>query len=317
MTAFIAENNEADQRIDAILATRFPERSRAYWQEHITSGAVQINQAHVTPHHRVKSGDSITIAMSARHSAITASALPLEIVYEDDQVMVINKPAQLITHPAHANTKDSVAGRLIAYNAKNKHAVYDAENPISQMRPGIVHRLDKDTSGVMIVAKTKEAMSFLAKQIQAHQAKKTYLALLYGHLEQSPLTIHTWLNRHTGDRRKMAVSAPEQGRESETIFQINKLITDAKGDRVTLVEASPITGRTHQIRVHASHIGHPVLGDATYGSHESQQLSLRLGLKRQFLHAHQLTIRLPSTRQPHTFTAPLPPDLSKVLNQFK
>lgn len=323
MPNFVVNKTEVGLRLDKAISARFPTHSRATWQQLIKTGEVTVNGIRTEPRFTLRGGEAIEYPEIEQNPVWQPPLLKdaehqnLEILYEDRQVLVINKPFGLITHPAHAHTDDSVVHRIINHDHSISSAVYDPQNLISTMRPGIVHRLDKDTSGVMIIAKTKDAMSFLAKQIQNRRVTKMYHALVWGHVEQSPLELNTWLNRDKSDRRKMAVSEPDRGREATTIFSIVHLLESPKGERATLLEAKPITGRTHQIRVHASHIGHPILGDEVYGSHESKLLSEHIGLKRQFLHAHSLTILLPSTNKTQTFTAPLPPDLQKALDYFK
>lgn len=325
MKKYVALEADSTKRLDKLLSELHPEFSRTWWQDQIEAGRILVNNQIKKNRYAIIESDVITYDLpkiqtspiSYKLKATSSATNNLNIVFEDDNVLVINKPHGLITHPAHANTKDSLVHRVVQYNKDVKNAVYDPTNPISLMRPGIVHRLDKDTSGAIIVAKNKQAMSHLAKQIQEKKAQKTYLALLYGWLEESPITVTTFLNRDKYDRRKIAVSEPEKGREATTIFTIKERLTNDKGDKVTLVEASPITGRTHQIRVHAAHLGHPVIGDQYYGFKESENLSDRLGLHRQFLHAYQLAIRLPNHPERTTFTADLPDDLIKCLAQFR
>jgi 23S rRNA pseudouridine1911/1915/1917 synthase len=335
MKNFVVKASEAGERLDKVISIRFKEFSRVVWQEQIKSGQVLVNNNPVDPRHIVLQDDHIKyeIPQKTHNLPPTNYKLPiLDIIFENDSVIVINKPAGIITHPAHANTEDSVVHRILAHDQKIAKAVYDPNSEISNMRPGIVHRLDKDTSGVMIVAKTKEAMTHLAKQIQEKRAQKTYIALLFGHLAQDDITVHNWLNRDLHDRRKVAVTTPEQacpqrqqeadlrgerGREAETFFHIVSLLTNHKGDKITLVEAKPITGRTHQIRVHAAHLGHPVLGDTMYYTHESKLLSERLGIKRQLLHAKTLAIRLPKEANKTTFNAEIPDDINNILKDFK
>jgi 23S rRNA pseudouridine1911/1915/1917 synthase len=309
------------QRLDKALAETFPHYSRVAWQNAIVNGLVMVNGAIVLPRHTIKIDDEISIDKK-RLDTISLpnfdnhSSSDIDIIYEDQSVLVINKPIGLITHPAHANTEDSVVHRVLQYNQTIGQAVYDPKNSVSLMRPGIVHRLDKDTSGVLIIAKTKQAMTYLAKQIESRKVTKIYQALLYGWLDEKETTVHNYLNRDTNDRRKMTVVEEGKGREATTIFRITNRLTNQKGDNATLAEAELLTGRTHQIRVHAASLHHPVLGDQTYTFKEARDLSDRLGLKRQFLHAAELTISLPDSKQPKTFTAPMPNDLKNILKQF-
>ncbi len=323
MTDFVVNESEAGERLDKMLASRFPDYSRTLWQQAVVAGQVTVNNQPALPRYLLRMGDRVVAEAPDLIHEIEAAldikpiGKELPILYEDANVIVINKPVGLITHPAHAHNEDSVVHRLIAHDYSIKDAVYDATNPKSVMRPGIVHRLDKDTSGVLIIAKTKTSMAFLAKQIQTRTVKKLYQTLLYGWLEQPETVVNTWLNRDTSDRRKMTVTKEGIGREAKTIFRLKSTLTTLKGEKATLVEAEPITGRTHQIRVHAAQLHHPVLGDQVYTIKEARDFSDRLGLKRQFLHADQLTIRLPGETTPRTFTAPLPDDLEQVFKQFR
>lgn len=334
MQEFEVNQNQKNERLDKVLAAQFTQVSRVHWQELIKVGKVRVDGSVVPQKHKVKMGERIEIRADISPSQgprITGNA-DVDVIYEDNDILVINKPSGLVTHPAHAYTDDSVVHRIISYDRSITEAVYDPANPVSVMRPGIVHRLDKDTSGVLIVAKNKQAMSFLAKQIQNKQAEKTYLTLLYGWLENEEIKVENYLGRDIHDRRKMAIVDEERacpqrqqeaalrggrGRQSKTIFRLKQRLKTIKGDKASLVEASPITGRTHQIRVHANHLGHPVLGDSVYTFKEAADLSNRLGLKRQFLHALKLSIRLPNQTTKTTFTAPLPDDLCKALSQFR
>jgi 23S rRNA pseudouridine1911/1915/1917 synthase len=320
MKNFTVKSSEVGERLDKIISARYKEFSRVAWQDQIKAGKVLVNDESADPRHIIHHNDHIQYEFpisTYNLQSTTYNLLILDIIFENDSVLVINKPAGIITHPAHANTTDSVVHRILAYDKSIANAVYDADKEISRMRPGIVHRLDKNTSGVMIVAKTKDAMTHLAKQIQDKRAQKTYIAILFGHLEQDDLTVHNWLNRDINDRRKVAITTPDSGREAETFFHIVSLLTNHKGDKITLVEAKPITGRTHQIRVHAAHLGHPVLGDSMYYTHESKLLSERLGIKRQLLHAKTLSIRLPKEANRTTFDANIPNDILNILKDFK
>ncbi|MFA6081954.1 MAG: RluA family pseudouridine synthase [Patescibacteria group bacterium] len=308
---------ESGVRLDKILATRFPKNSRSTWQGLIENNAVMVNDHPIKSRYLTQVNDVVTIQKHSEPEIAVTKSADLDIIFENRDVVVINKPFGLITHPAHSHTEDSVAQRIIFYDPTIKNAVYDPESKISLMRPGIVHRLDKDTSGAMIIAKNKSAMTFLANQIQKHLAQKTYLALIYGWLEQDEITVTNFLGRDQNDRRKMALVSAEKGREAITEIKIVSQLRSKKGDKVTLIEARPITGRTHQIRVHCAYLGHPVMGDKVYTFKEASDLSARVGLHRQFLHASTLEIRLPESDTRSTFTAPLPADLEKALHQFE
>jgi len=224
-------------------------------------------------------------------------AIPFGILYEDDDVLVIDKPAGLPVHPAPGHPGHTLVNAILAYLSFTP----DTGDPL---RPGIVHRLDMNTSGVMLVAKDRAARADLVRQFKSHNVTKVYFALVKGHLAPEHGVIEAPIGRDTRNRKRMAVAAEDQGRAARTRYRVVRYIDD-----YTLLEAVPETGRTHQIRVHLAAIGHPVVGDATYGVKSAH-------LSRQFLHSHRLGFRLPSTGEYVEFESALPSDLKKALKEF-
>ncbi len=282
------------ERVDRFLARQLPDRSRAQVQELIREGRVRVDGATVKPSYRLVAGDRVVAQVPPlERPALRPQAIPLDILYEDDDVLVVNKPAGLVVHPAPGHESGTLVNALLAYDPTL--AQTDTE------RPGIVHRLDKGTSGLIIVARNPAALQHLQREFKARRVEKTYLALVEGHLQPPQGLIDAPIGRHPRQRRRMAVLA-QGGREAQTEYHVLEYL-----DRYSLVEVHPLTGRTHQIRVHLAAVGHPVVGDRVYG-HRRQHLDL----DRPFLHAWKLTLTLPGGEK-RTFVAPLPPDLRRTL----
>lgn len=304
-----------DQRIDRWLADSLPDRSRTEIQRWIKEGRIAVAGAPAKANLRLAEGQLITIDIPAAPAAPTVMAedFPLSIVYEDDDLLVIDKPAGMVVHPAPGHS----AGTLV--NAVLHHCP-DIAGVGGERRPGIVHRLDKETSGLIVVAKHDSAHRNLQSQFKARTIYKEYLALLEGRLHPDHGRITAPIGRHPVDRKRMAVLAPDlatgrsEGRAAVTDFQVLEVYTAPVYGRSTslatfsFVKAVLHTGRTHQIRVHFAWLQHPVVGDTVYGFKTP-----RLPLARQFLHAHRLRLRLPSTGEEREFVAPLPADLAEVL----
>ena len=288
--------NEGGQRIDRYLAQQRPDLSRSSVQKLIEDGMVTVGGRRVRSSYRLRIGDVIglTVPPPALLQA-QPEAILLVIVYEDDDMLVIDKPAGLVVHPAPGHTSGTVVNAVLAHAPEMLSLGQDAE------RPGIVHRLDKDTSGLLVVAKNEQALRFLASQFKERSTEKTYLALVHGHLSPTHGEIDAPIGRDPRYRQRMAVVAG--GREAQTGYHVLRYVGD-----YTLLEAMPHTGRTHQIRVHFASIGHPVAGDPVYGPRRPIP-----GLSRQFLHATRLRLRLPSTGEVREFCAPLPADLATAL----
>jgi 23S rRNA pseudouridine1911/1915/1917 synthase len=293
--------------------------SRSYVQTLIEHGYVLVNgQPMRKTSHTVSAGEVyITQGVIKGEKGylptkLSADHQPLDILFEDDSMLVVNKPAGLIVHPTSAISQTSLVQQALSHAPNMALALYDPTSPISYLRPGVVHRLDSDTTGVVVFAKTRTSMLALSQQFQRRTVKKQYRALLNGHVQTQELR-HA-LYRPTGSRR-MEVSKRGEGRQAITAIELRKTYSVKLG-AVSDVQCSIYTGRTHQIRVQSSHIGHPVLGDSLYGNAESQTITAALGVKRQMLHAWQLGIQHPLSGRLLLFEAPLAEDFQTVLTNI-
>ena len=282
-------------RLDAWLAAAHPAISRSRWKQLIEAGHVFLNGIVVRKSNTaLSSGTEISCTLPEPEPVgLVATDIPLAILYEDADLIVLNKPAGLVVHPAPGHAADTLVNALL-------HHCADLQGIGGELRPGIVHRLDKDTSGVLVVAKNEAAVAALVAQFSSHSVRKEYLALVWGALKKPSGTVELPVGRHPVHRQKMAVT--EKGRPAVTHYE-----TLAAGPLATLLRVRIETGRTHQIRVHLAHLGHPVVGDSTYGR-ARQGLPDTLSIPRQMLHAHVLEIAHPRDGRPLAFTAPPPPD---------
>ena len=282
-------------RLDAWLAAAHPAISRSRWKQLIEAGHVFLNGIVVRKSNTaLSSGTEISCTLPEPEPVgLVATDIPLAILYEDADLIVLNKPAGLVVHPAPGHAADTLVNALL-------HHCADLQGIGGELRPGIVHRLDKDTSGVLVVAKNEAAVAALVAQFSSHSVRKEYLALVWGALKKPSGTVELPVGRHPVHRQKMAVT--EKGRPAVTHYE-----TLAAGPLATLLRVRIETGRTHQIRVHLAHLGHPVVGDSTYGR-ARQGLPADLKIPRQMLHAHVLEIAHPRDGRPLAFTAPPPPD---------
>ena len=289
---------EAGQRIDRFLAER-TQLSRSAIQRLARDGHVTAGGAPVEPAYKVRAGEAVVVDVPDAVPALSllGEDIPVDVLYEDDDVLVVNKPAGLVVHPAHGHPSGTLVNAVVGK--------ITADTGRDAARPGIVHRLDKDTSGVMIVAKNDVAQLALARQLQGRRFEKEYLALVWGDPGDQPAVVEAPVMRDTADRRRMAVRAG--GRESTTRFSRIASYGDGSGRRA-LLHVRPLTGRTHQIRVHLAFARLPIVGDPVYGRKGAD----RDGLGRQFLHAWRLAVNLPHAG-PKTFTAPLAADLRAYL----
>ena len=299
---------EAGQRIDKYIADEIPELSRSVVQRLIKQGRVTVGGEATKSSYRVEAGDEIVVRIPPPESLeVRPESIPLDIVYEDEDIMVVNKPAGMVVHPAYGHRTGTLVNAVLAHCP-------DLAGVGDDLRPGIVHRLDKDTSGLIIVAKNDAAQRQLQRQFKRREVHKVYVALLEGRLEPAQGVIEAPIGRDKKRRKRMAVV--EGGREARTEYTVVEYFggEGGKGSRpYTLVEAEPETGRTHQVRVHFSSIGHPLAGDPVYGFRK-QRLS---GLRRQFLHAQTLGFRLPGSDEHIELTAELPDDLRAVLEELR
>ncbi len=294
--SFIADKTGI--RLDKYVSEECSELSRTHAQKLINSGHITVNDRVAKVGLKLKVGDRVDIIIPpTAPTSLLPEAIPLNIIYEDDDLLVVDKPAGLAVHPAPGHPSHTLV------NAVLSHLPGLAETDDS-LRPGIVHRLDKDASGIMVVAKNNAAQLNLIDQFKARSVVKAYMVLVKGHLTPEDGIIEAPIGRDPRNRKRMAVVAEAEGREARTRYNVVKYIGN-----YTLLEVKTETGRTHQIRVHLSAIGYPVVGDATYGV-KSDYLS------RQFLHACRLGFKLPSTGEYVEFTSNLPPDLEQALKDI-
>jgi 23S rRNA pseudouridine1911/1915/1917 synthase len=279
-------------RLDKYLAEKYPDLSRSLLQRLIKQGFILINDSVAKASQKLSAGDSIYLELPPPEKILLAAEhIPVDIIYEDDDLLVLCKPAGLVVHPSPGHTAHTLVNALLA-------RCPDLASFGNTMRPGIVHRLDKDTSGLMIVAKNSRTQQYLMNQFKARSVSKGYLVLVKGRLTPGEGIIDAPLGRDPSNRKRMAVVSV--GRQARTRFKIKEYL-----DGYTLLDITTETGRTHQIRVHLAAIGYPVVGDAEYGVRSSI-------LKRQFLHAYRLGFRLVSG-QCREFICELPPDLKNCL----
>ena len=296
----ILQADRAGVRVDKYIAEAVPDLSRAAVQRLMDEGRILVNGSAVKPSHRLELGDTISVLIPPpKTTEIVAETIPLDVVYEDSDIIVVNKPAGMVVHPAFGH----VGGTLV--NAVLAHCP-DLSGVGGELRPGIVHRLDKDTSGLIVVAKGDTALRNLQAQFKGREVRKVYLALAEGHVTPATGLIDAPIGRDPKARKKMAVVA-KGGREAQTEYQVRE-----NYEAHTLVEAHPLTGRTHQIRIHMAFIGHPIAGDPIYGFRKQRARSPRL-----FLHAARLGFRLPGSGEWREFQAPLPADLAAVLEDMR
>lgn len=294
-------------RLDRWLAERLPEHSRAEVQRWIEAGQVTRGERPLKASYRVSAGDVLSVEVPATEAyTVEPEAIPLDILYEDRDLLVINKAAGMVVHPAAGHWHGTLVNAVL-------HHAPDLEGVGGVRRPGIVHRLDKDTSGVIVVAKNDATHRALQAQFKAREVEKTYLALVAGVLQPPAGEIDAALGRDPRDRKRIAVLPAAKGRPSRTQYEtLTVYRARSSGERFSLLACHPLTGRTHQIRVHLEYIHHPIVGDPLYGGRRK----LPFACPRLFLHAHRLRFRLPSTDAPVEFIAPLPEDLQGVLERL-
>lgn len=291
---------EEGERLDRYLVGRLAGLSRATVQKLIEEGDVLVNHAPARSSYRVAQGDVVEVSLRPAEREAEAVPIPLDVLYEDGAIVVLNKPAGLVVHPAHGHVSDTLVNALLARYPELQSW------PAEEGFPGLVHRLDRDTSGVLLVARTVPVRDALRAQFKAGTVRKVYLALVIGRPRLNRARIEAPIARDTRERKRMAV-ASEGGREAITEYEVIEPLGS-----YALLEVRPVTGRTHQIRVHLAAIGHPVVGDRVYGPERQ-----RLALDRVFLHAAELTFRHPISGDEMTFRAPLPPELEEVLSRLR
>lgn len=314
--SLVAPAAAAGARLDRWLAQQLPQHSRTTLQVWIKEGRILVNNGVVRPNHRLAEDDDVMIPAPPppTTSRLNAEAIALDILYEDADILVVNKPAGMVVHPAPGHPTGTLVNAVL-------HHCPDLDGVGGERRPGIVHRLDRDTSGVMVVAKHDRALAALQRQFKQHSVFKQYVALVEGKLKDDHGEIDAPIGRHPTDRKRQAVlpqddSGTHRSRDALTEYTVvarySTAVRDAQGHgNFTLLHAHPITGRTHQIRVHLAWYGHPIVGDPIYGLRTP-----RLNAPRLCLHAQTLRLRLPSSGEEATFTAPLPSDLAGFLHMI-
>ena len=296
MEIIVEENDK--KRIDAFLADK-TEFSRVAIQRLIEEEKITVNGRNVKASYKVQNGDKIIIQIvEAKETSLEAQNIPLEVLYEDDDIIVINKPKGMVVHPANGNPDGTLVNAVMAICKESLSGIG------GEIRPGIVHRLDKDTSGAIIVAKNDKAHINLSEQIKNHEVEKTYIALVRGAVPENEATINMPIGRSTKDRKKMAVT--KSGKNAVTHFKVLK-----RYNNYTLLEVKIETGRTHQIRVHLSEIGHPIIGDNVYSNGKNEW-----GIEGQCLHAKSIKFRHPISQKEMFIEAPLPEYFFNIINKF-
>ncbi|MBC8231929.1 RluA family pseudouridine synthase [bacterium] len=311
---YIVNEDESGLRLDHFLTMKEEVLSRSFIQKLIKEKSITVNGNPSKPSYKLRDNDQVEVIVpEPEPSHAQPEDIPLNVLYEDDVLVVINKPAGMVTHPAPGNRSGTLVNAILAY-CSNLSGIGGVQ------RPGIVHRLDKDTSGVLVVAKNDFAHQSLAAQFKEHQVKKIYLALICGIPAQDDGTIIAPIGRSIRNRKKMAVTNI-RSREATTHFKVIE-----RYDSLSFVEVMPETGRTHQIRVHFAHIGHPVVSDQVYGggrkraineAHSPEVKKMIAELNRQALHAHLLGFLHPSTEEYMEFIAPIPEDIQAVLDVLR
>jgi 23S rRNA pseudouridine1911/1915/1917 synthase len=310
--SFTVAESEAGHRLDAIVASRLPTLSRSGAARLIRAGHVTVSGHIKKPGYLTKPGDIVqTEVPSEEPVTCQPEPIPISILHEDQDVIVLDKPAGLVVHPGAGHKGGTLVNALL-YHSPGLDGIGDPD------RPGIVHRLDKETSGTMVVAKSRLAYESLSRQFKMREVRKIYLALAYGEVKKAAGIIDLPIGRHPKHRKKMSIKS-RQSRPTETRWQIKEAFAE-----VTLLEIDLRTGRTHQVRVHCAAMGHPVVGDATYGKKRRWQKVLSgttlEGLKiarRQMLHAWKLTFVHPRTGRKMHCESPLPSDMASVLDALR
>lgn len=314
----LVDESEHNRRLDAVVAAHLPDCSRSLAANLIANHKILVDNQPKKPGYRVKSGEQILGRIPAPEPVeYKPEPIPLDILYQDRHIVVLNKPAGLVVHPAPGHASGTLVNALL-------HHCPDLGGIGGEIRPGIVHRLDKDTSGTMVVAKNAAALEALAKQFKDRTVHKTYLALVYGQLKKDAGTIDLPIGRHPVHRKQMSTTT-RKGRRAETSWRVCE-----KFKGITLLELTLKTGRTHQIRVHCAAMGHPVVGDQVYCSRKQLKDMDRLfsgksspmvaqlkAVPRQMLHAWRLRLTHPSTGEIMTFESAIPTDMETVIEKLR
>jgi len=301
MDELVIISDTSGQRIDIWLSDKINKYSRTYFQKLIDEKRVTVNEKAVKSNYRLKNGDTVRVEIpEPLRLDVKPEKIDLDILYEDEYIIVVDKPKGMVVHPAFGN----YSGTLV--NALMEHCKENLSDINGVIRPGIVHRIDKDTSGVLVVAKTNMAHEKLAEKLKSHDIKRVYIALVHGTISEDSGKIDAPIGRHRVERKKMAVNV-KSGRRAVTHFKVLERFKDA-----TYIEVTLETGRTHQIRVHMAYIGHPVIGDTIYG-----RKNHKFDINGQALHAMILGFEHPVTDEYMEFKAKIPRYFLKLLDEFR
>jgi len=316
---FVVDENFDQKRIDQVVAQQYPKISRSKVSKIIKTELLKLNgEILKDPSHKVKSGDQIEFENLKEETInLIPKKMDLNIIFEDQDIIIIDKPIGMVVHPGAGNYEDTMVNGLL-YHCKNKLSGMNGED-----RPGIVHRIDKDTSGLLVVAKNDQAHAFIAKQFEEHSIKRSYLVFVYGILRPLHGKIETLIGRNKKKKKKMSADVI-RGKDAITNYETLEVFKGNKIPDISLVKCILETGRTHQIRVHMSHKGNPILGDQTYGKKikkirgiDQEFEEILKSLKRQALHAHTLGFIHPTTNEEVFFASELPDDLNKLKNRLE
>ena len=300
MKEYIVSQEEKGKRLDTYIPSVDTDITRTSEQRLIEDGNILVNGKNAKVSYKIQENDKISVEIpEPKQIELKAQNIPIEIIYEDSDIIVVNKPKGMVVHPANGNPDGTLVNAIMAICKDSLSGIG------GEIRPGIVHRIDKDTSGLLIVAKNDNAHVKMSEQIKNHEVKKTYIALVRGVFKENEATIDMPIGRSTSDRKKMAVN--KNGKNAVTHFKVLERFRN-----YTLLEVKIETGRTHQIRVHLSQIGYPVVGDTTYSNGKNEW-----GIKGQCLHAKSLKFKHPVTGKEMFIEAPLPEYFEEVLQELR
>lgn len=305
----VPKKDEEGKRVDLFLKEKYPEYSRSYFAKLAKLGNIKVLGKTIKPSYELKEGDRVEVDLIEIDNGLEVKPadIPLDIIYEDKDVIVINKQPSLVVHPAVGNYENTLVNALVNYLPEIKNTIRDENQSISYLRPCLVHRLDKDTSGVIIVAKNIKTLNFLSNEIKDRHATKKYLAFCYGWPKVDNKELVNYLGRDPKNRLRYTEVGENKGRKAILRYKVKEYFETQDNKKLSLVEFDLKTGRTHQIRVQTKLNNFPVLGDDLYGTKESIFLAKSLGVKRQLLHSYYLKIKTSPTSE-KTFIAPLPND---------
>ena len=300
MKEYIVSQEEKGKRLDTYIPSVDTDITRTSAQRLIEDGNILVNGKNAKVSYKIQENDKISVEIpKPKQIELKAQDIPIEIIYEDSDIIVVNKPKGMVVHPANGNPDGTLVNAIMAICKDSLSGIG------GEIRPGIVHRIDKDTSGLLIVAKNDNAHVKMSEQIKNHEVKKTYIALVRGVFKENEATIDMPIGRSTSDRKKMAVN--KNGKDAITHIKVLK-----RFDKYTLLQVNIETGRTHQIRVHLSHIGYPIIGDYIYSNGKNE-----FGVIGQCLHAQKLEFKHPITQKDMCLEAELPQYFKDILDKLK